>query len=80
MAKQTDYFGAPRCPAGIRDRNRWDPVRERLTSALPIFATPAAQLKSYRHLIALDRQVLKTAVRPAVPTSTLMSAIRAYAR
>jgi hypothetical protein len=43
-------------------------------------APPAAQLKPYRHCITLDRQILKTAVGPAVPISALMSAIRAYAR
>jgi hypothetical protein len=80
VAEQADYFGDPRCPAGIGGGYRWDPVSKRLPSALPICATPAAQLKPYRHFITLDRQVLKTAIRPSVPISALMSAIRAYAR
>jgi len=80
VAKQADYFGGPRCPPRIGRGNRWDPVSERLPFTLPICATPAAQLELHRHGITLDRQVLKIAVRPAVPISALMSAIWAYAR
>jgi hypothetical protein len=79
VAKQADYFGDPTCTAGIGRGNRWDPVNERLPFTLPICATPAAQLELHRHGITLDRQVLKTAVRPAVPISALVLAIRAYA-
>ncbi|MHC2296130.1 hypothetical protein ACVJBD_000336 [Rhizobium mongolense] len=80
VTEQADYFGDPRCPAGVRGGNRWGPVSERLSSARPICAAPAAQLEPHRHGTALDRQVLKIAVRPAVSTSALMSAIWAYAR
>jgi hypothetical protein len=44
VAKQADYLGDPTCAAGIGRRNRWDLVSEGLPSALPICATPAAQL------------------------------------
>jgi hypothetical protein len=79
MAEQTDNLRDPPCPARIRGSNRRQTVGECLSFTFLMCAPPAAQPKLHRHGLALDRQILKAAVGPAMPTSGPSSAIGANA-
>lgn len=79
MAEQTDNLGDPPCPARIRGSNRRQSVGECLSFTFLMRAPPAAQPKLHRYGLALDRQILKAAVGPAMPISGPPSAIRANA-
>ncbi|TWA93915.1 hypothetical protein FB001_121124 [Ensifer sp. SEMIA 135] len=79
MAEQTDNLGDPPCPACIRGSNRWQSVGECLSFTFLMRAPPAAQPKLHRYGLALDRQILKASVGPAMPISGAPSAIGANA-
>lgn len=79
MAEQTDNLADPPCPARIRGSNCRQSVGERLSFTFLIRAPPAAQSKPHRYGFALDRQILKTSVGPAMPISGPLSAIGANA-
>ncbi|NRQ19017.1 hypothetical protein BHMPCIPO_06284 [Ensifer sesbaniae] len=79
MAEQTDNLRDPPCPARIRGSNRRQSVDERLALAVLMCAPPAAQPKLHRYGLALDGQILKASVGPAMRISGPPSAIWANA-
>ncbi|ESZ04466.1 hypothetical protein X737_36885 [Mesorhizobium sp. L48C026A00] len=79
MAEQTDNLRDPPCPARIRGSNRRQTVGECLSFTFLMCAPPTAQPELHRHGPALNRQILKAAVGPAMPTSGPSSAIGANA-
>ncbi len=79
MAEQADNLHGPCRPACIRGSNRRQSVGERLSLTFLICTSPAAQQELHRHGLALDRQILKAAIGPAMPTSASPATIEANA-
>lgn len=79
MAEQADNLRDPCRPARIRGSNRRQSVGERLSLTFLMCTSPAAQQELYRHGLALDRQILKAALGPAMSTSASPATIGANA-
>lgn len=79
MAEQADNFRDPCRAARIRGSNSRQSVGERLSLTFLMCTSPAAQQELHRHGLALDRQILKVAIGPAMPTSTSPATIGATA-
>lgn len=79
MAEQADNLHHPRRPARIRGSNLRQSVGECLSLTLLMCTSPAAQQELHRHGLALDRQILKAAIGPAMPTSASPATVGANA-
>jgi len=79
VTKQADNFRDPCRPARILGSDHRKAVGERLSLTFLMSATPTAQQKLNRYGLSLDREILKAADGPAVPTSASPPAIGANA-
>jgi hypothetical protein len=79
VTEQADNLHDPCRSACIRRSDRRQSVGECLSLTVLMRASPAAQQEPHCHGLALDRQILKTPVGPAMPISAALSAIRANA-